>query len=289
MPILLFTAIVLVGRIIFATVGVLASGQGLKVAVQSGFSLAQIGEFSFIIATLGMQLGVLNGVIYPIIVAVSVITTFTTPYLIKLAGPVDLWIEKMTPQRWGGLIKGYSSFRKPLVADNERESDWKKVLRFEFRNSSVYFVLALAVAVLARIYLNPFIANLIAGFWGSTVIATITLLAMAPMMAAIIRRKEDIPEMTRLWNDSYSNRFWLIMINLYRVGLCFALAIMVLIPLFPRMTGLIILVSKTFTLLLFFYQGFGRQAKRLEARFFENIGAKGEEHAAEDAGDHHSH
>ena len=77
--ILLFTGVVLVGRIVFATLGVMASGQSLRVSINAGFSLAQIGEFSFIIATLGMTLGVISDMLYPIIVAVS---RLLIPYLL---------------------------------------------------------------------------------------------------------------------------------------------------------------------------------------------------------------
>ncbi|MDE6400426.1 MAG: cation:proton antiporter, partial [Muribaculaceae bacterium] len=85
--ILLLAAVVVIGMIFFGTLGMLATGQTLRVAVESGFTLTQIGEFSFIIASLGMSLGVLQESLYPIIVAVSVITIFTTPYFVKLSQP----------------------------------------------------------------------------------------------------------------------------------------------------------------------------------------------------------
>ncbi|MEG0253760.1 MAG: cation:proton antiporter, partial [Muribaculaceae bacterium] len=75
-PILLLSSVVIVGMIVFGTFGMLVTGQTLKIAIESGFSLTQIGEFAFIIATMGITLGVLDPTIYPMIVAVSVITTF---------------------------------------------------------------------------------------------------------------------------------------------------------------------------------------------------------------------
>ena len=89
LPILILSAVVVVGMIFFGTFGMLLTGQTLRVAIQSGFSLTQIGEFAFIIATLGMSLGVLDAQIYPIVVAVSVLTTFTTPYFIRMADPLQ--------------------------------------------------------------------------------------------------------------------------------------------------------------------------------------------------------
>ena len=104
-PILILSATVVVGMILFGTFGMLVTGQTLKVAMQSGFSLTQIGEFAFIIASLGMSLGVLDATIYPIVVAVSVITTFTTPYFIKMADPAYSFVERILPKQLNFLIK----------------------------------------------------------------------------------------------------------------------------------------------------------------------------------------
>ena len=90
-PIFIITLVVMAGQICFASFGVLLSGQPIKIAIQSGFSLAQIGEFAFIIAGLGLSLNVTDQYLYPIVVAVSVITTFFTPYMIRLAEPTYKW------------------------------------------------------------------------------------------------------------------------------------------------------------------------------------------------------
>lgn len=109
LPILILSAAVIVGMIVFGTFGMLITGQSLKVAIQSGFSLTQIGEFAFIIASLGMSLGVLNPEIYPIVVAVSVITTFTTPYFIRMAEPFYGFVERHLPARLNFLINRYGA------------------------------------------------------------------------------------------------------------------------------------------------------------------------------------
>ncbi|MBP5479588.1 MAG: cation:proton antiporter, partial [Bacteroidaceae bacterium] len=79
--------IVICGQIVFGSLGTLLSGQSLRVSLQTGFSLVQIGEFAFIIAALGQELGVTDPSLYPIVVAVSVLTTFLTPYIMNLAYP----------------------------------------------------------------------------------------------------------------------------------------------------------------------------------------------------------
>jgi CPA2 family monovalent cation:H+ antiporter-2 len=82
-PVLILTLITIFGQSISSTIGALISGQPLKQSIQTGMSLAQIGEFSFIIATLGMSMNVTSNFLYPVIVAVSAITTFTTPFMVK--------------------------------------------------------------------------------------------------------------------------------------------------------------------------------------------------------------
>ncbi|MDE6511545.1 MAG: cation:proton antiporter, partial [Muribaculaceae bacterium] len=123
--VLLLAAVVIVGMIIFGTIGMLVTGQTLRVAIQSGFSLTQIGEFSFIIASLGMGLGVLDASLYPIIVAVSVITIFTTPYFIKLSNPAYRFVEKHLPSKLSFLIDRYSSQK---VDTNETARLWREIL-----------------------------------------------------------------------------------------------------------------------------------------------------------------
>ena len=107
--ILVIVLAVLLGQTIFGTTGVLLSGQPLKTAMQCGFSLTQIGEFAFIIASLGVSLKVTSHFLYPIVVAVSVITTFLTPYMIRLAVPAYNVIDKYMPSRWRRLLDRYSS------------------------------------------------------------------------------------------------------------------------------------------------------------------------------------
>ena len=271
-PILLLTGVVLVGRTLFATLGVIASGQGLKVATQAGFSLAQIGEFSFIIATLGMQLGVIGEFLYPIIVAVSVITTFTTPYCIKASGPIAEMIERRIPKKWNKLITGYAS---PDKKDASIDSGWRKHLRSVAISVSIYFALALAIALLSRKYLAPFINENISGLLGSVLTAFITVLVMSPFLSAIIRgRRHNHEEERKLWQDNNLNKVALIALSLIRWSICILLVTIVLGPLFPSATGLIIGLSIIVALIAALVQGFREPTKRLEKRFLHNFNEK---------------
>lgn len=269
--ILILTLVVLIGRVIFATIGVLASGEGLKVAVQSGFSLAQIGEFSFIIATLGMSLGVITETLYPIIVAVSVITTFTTPYFIKGSLHVYNWLEKRIPSKWSKLIEGYSASSYNTV---NKQSDWKKLLKSILTLVAVYFTISIAILLVFQNYITPFIVNHVPGIWGSILAALITLTLMAPFLRAIMMKKNRSEEFKNLWQDNRLNRGALISLIVFRISICIILVLMVLIPLFPRLTVLMVIISLAVVTLIIFSQGFKKQSRRIEARFLENLNLK---------------
>lgn len=270
-PIILLTIVVLVGRVIFATLGVVASGEGLKVSLQAGFSLAQIGEFSFIIATLGMQLGVISDFIYPIIVAVSVITTFTTPYFIKISEPIYHALEKVIPDKWGKLITGYAESNRKTV---NHQTDWNILLKNVLSTVAIYFTLSLAVYFFAKNFIISYVTDYIPGIWGAISAALITLLLMAPFMRSIMRRKSRSAEAKKLWKDSNFNKGALIALDTLRIALCVVLILMVLIPLFPRATGILLLASGVIATAIIFTNGFKTQSKKMENQFFRNLNDK---------------
>lgn len=269
--ILLLVAVVLIGRILFATVGVLASGEGLKVSLQAGFSLAQIGEFSFIIATLGTSLGVISNNLYPIIVAVSIITTFTTPYCIRLATPFYNFLEKHIPAKWTKLLMGYSTSNYKTVND---QNDWNKLLKSILKICAVYYTISLATVYICENLTTPFITEHIPGVLGKVLAAVIALLFMAPFLRAMLMKKNSSEEFKNLWSNNHFNRGALISLFAFRLGLCVSLVLMVLIPLFPRWTVLMVIISIVVLILIIFSRGFKTQSRRMEERFLENLNQK---------------
>lgn len=151
--ILLLAAVVIAGMIVFGTLGMLVTGQSLRVAIESGFTLTQIGEFSFIIASLGMSLGVLDATLYPIIVAVSVLTIFTTPYFIKMSDGAATFVENHLPGSMRFLIDRYSG---QTFDTNETRRLWKAVLGRYIWRILLYSVILLAEILVARMFLFPF-------------------------------------------------------------------------------------------------------------------------------------
>ena len=182
----LLAVVVIVGMIIFGTFGMLATGQPLKLAMESGFSLTQIGEFSFIIATLGTGLGVLDETIYPIIVAVSVITTFTTPFFIKQAVPCYNALYKVLPKSWTRLLNGYSHDASQSEV-SETRMIWKSIVSRYLVRLLVYSVVIVALIVVCRTYVMPWILRLLGdGDWARLVCAVVSLAATGPFIVSII-------------------------------------------------------------------------------------------------------
>ena len=141
-PILIITVATILGQMIFSTIGILLSGQSLHTAIRGGFSMVQIGEFSFIIATLGSSLGVISDFLYPVVVCVSVITTFTTPLFIKNSASVYKFLDEKLPDKLWVFIKKNTSEDR---SNKDKDEDWskyiKKVLSRTFICSVVMYII----------------------------------------------------------------------------------------------------------------------------------------------------
>ncbi len=193
----LLSVVVVVGMIIFGTFGMLATGQPLKIAVQSGFSLTQIGEFSFIIASLGMTLGVLEKSIYPIIVTVSVITTFTTPFFIKSADGFYAWIERLLPASWSKVLEGYSTHATQTEMSESRQI-WTQVAKRYVLRLVLYSVVCVALIMISDAYLEPLLVRTIGREWASRLGALVTLVVIAPFIYALTRPHIRVSEREKL-------------------------------------------------------------------------------------------
>ena len=179
--ILILAVVVIVGMIIFGTLGMLVTGQNLKVAMESGFTLTQVGEFSFIIASLGMSLGVLNPSLYPIIVAVSVLTIFTTPYFITMADGAYGIVERHLPKGLNFLISRYS---KQVTDSNETKQLWRAILKRYLWRIILYSVILLAEILVSQEFLFPILEKHFENF-GHLAATIITIVAMAPFLFAM--------------------------------------------------------------------------------------------------------
>ena len=182
-PIFAITLIVICGITTFSTLGFVASGQTLKTAVNGAFSLAQVGEFAFIIATLGMKLGVLSGKVYPIIVSVSVITTFITPMMMKSADHVYKYLNKHLPQTWLEYIDKYAT---SATVTHHEERLWSALFKNYLLRLTLFSVILYSIIVLALL-IRPYIREIIPYRIPANIFMTcLTLLIMSPFLKALI-------------------------------------------------------------------------------------------------------
>ncbi|MDR1780325.1 MAG: cation:proton antiporter [Tannerella sp.] len=270
--ILLISAVVVIGMIVFSTLGVSASGQSLKVAIQSGFCLSQIGEFSFIIATLGASLGVIDKFLYPVIVAVSTLTTFGTPYCIKAAIPVYGYLEKRIPAKWNRLLKGYSAEGYGTTVN--RKSEWNTLLKNVISVVVTYLLICLSIVFLSAQFFRPWVLQELPSIWGRLLVAVVTILFMAPFMRALVVRKNKSPEFKKLWSDNSLNRTGLTMLLISRYLICIFLVLIVLSPLFPNATAVLFVISMFVVILITWSQAVKKQSRRMEQIFIENLNRK---------------
>lgn len=265
--ILVIVLAVLLGQTIFGTTGVLLSGQPLKTAMRCGFSLTQIGEFAFIIASLGVSLKVTSHFLYPIVVAVSVITTFLTPYMIRLAVPAYNVIDKYMPSRWRRLLDRYSSGAS--VANHS--NNWKKLVIAIIRIVLIYAVLSIAVTALFLHFIVPLATDMLGDLWGRILGAVLTIAAIAPFLRAMIMKKNRSEEFKSLWSDSRFNHAPLISIILLRIVIAIGFIVFIIENLFRASAALMVGIAIIVVCAMILSRFLKKQSIVLERTFVRNL------------------
>lgn len=266
-PILIITLVTLVGKLIFSSLGVLLSGQTLKNAVHCGCSLAQIGEFAFIIASLGLSLGVIADYIYPIIVSVSIITTLTTPSFIKGSDKLYEWLEKVLPSR---LTEKLARYTDEEQSSKEKNGDWSAYLGRYVKVTAFYGVVMLGIALIGSLVLLPLLGKLGLEPWLEKLIClAVVYLGMAIFIRPMLDMKS--PQFTTLWVKNRNFRLPLMALTAIRV------LIIVIIAFIPANTvsgvaGLWLLPLILAAVLLIYRSGwFASAYLSVEARFLANF------------------
>ncbi|MDR0506280.1 MAG: cation:proton antiporter [Dysgonamonadaceae bacterium] len=268
--ILIISLVVIVGQIIFATGGVLLSGQNLKTAVSAGFSMTQIGEFSYIIGALGLSFQVIGDNLYQIIVSVSVITIFVTPYMMKLADPAYVLLEKKLPQKWIKFINRDSSAARPVNQDTL----WKKLLKQMAVIVILYLVICIMIVSLSLSYGLPFIHKFLPGLKGDLLAAAVILAGVSPFMRAIIIKKDRSEEFVQLWKNNKINRGPLIFTIIVRVLLCAAIIMYVLFYLFHTHFAITFTIAIAILMIFVASTHLKKRSISLEQRFKANFNEK---------------
>ena len=276
--IMIITFIAVVVKALLSSAAVLVSGQNLQTSMRAGFSLAQIGEFSFILATLGISLKVMNPTIYPIIVAVSVITIFLTPYCIRGAVPVYNWCYKRLPQKVIGILDSYQ-----LGGKQERFSpENKKMIRGVLVRTVIIAVLCFASIVFCVKWLNPFMAAWlpkISSIFSEKLIMVIntlvTLSIASPFLVGLMtNRSKDVNRFTELWKENARNRVFLVAWVLGRLFLAVFFIVFILSKYLKLTAWLLIPIALGIAMFIFLTRRALRRFSKLEEHFLSNLNAK---------------
>lgn len=268
LPIAIITLATIFGKLISTMTGALLSGQPLRIAVQAGMSLAQIGEFSFIIATLGLTLKVTSDFLYPIAVAVSAVTTFTTPYLIKLSDPLANFLEKNLPRRWVSALNKYSTSTAGITTTN----DWKVLLKAYIMNAVIHSVMLIGILFAAQRFIHPFITdNIDNGIKGTAITLVLSFILMAPFLWAFALRRIQRKAYSHLWLNKKYSRGPLVALEVIRIGLALfyiAFLINIFLDTFVAITIALASIILAFVIFSKRLQGF---YNRIETRFLINL------------------
>ena len=273
--IVVLTIVTIVGILFFSTAGALMVGEGIKNSVHVGFSLAQLGEFAFIIASLGCSLGVMRDFIYPVVVTVSVVTTFLTPYMIKAADPVCDWLYQVLPAR---LIA-----RLDLSDTTQRDSTaaanaWRHMLRNYFLRILLYGVIIIAMLVFSNLYVEKLAVRFLPSMstWLLHTLLTLSLLFfISPFLYGFMRpARSSRDDITLLLKENKRNKFLLAALSLIRIFLTILFIFLAITVFFPFSVWSLLLLVVAVALFLLMAQLSLRRLSSIEQRFSDNLNAR---------------
>ena len=270
LPVAILTVVVIIGQSVSSTIGALISGQPLKQSVQTGMSLSQIGEFSFIIATLGMTLNVTSDFLYPIVVAVSAVTTFTTPFMVKFAIPFSEYLDEKLPRKWTKRIERYSANTQSI----KLVSNWQIVVRAFLSQVIIHSVIIVAVILLSSKYILPLVQEL---EFGKLFGALITLVIISPFLWALSLRRIAEKEVAVLREERKYRGPILMMVLLRMVLALFYIGFLLNIFFSPNI-GFIALIAAVVVYFVF-PKKLNAQYHKIEDHFLKNLNAREKKNA----------
>lgn len=272
-PIFIVTLLTLFGKMVSSTLGALVSGQPLKQSVQVGMSMAQIGEFAFIVATLGLSLGVISDFLFPVAVGVSAITTFTTPYLIKFSEPFYNWLVKVIPPKYLAKINKYSANTQSIQAENS----WQTILKNYGRIIVINGIIIIAVYLLFSNFIIPTInENLESNDIKNIIGNALPILFILPFLWALMAKRPSSGSYKELWTKTKYNRGPLLIIEIARFVLGIAILGFFLDRFASTEISFFITIPVALILIIFFSKKLNRFYNRLEKRFISNLNDRSE-------------
>ena len=270
-PVIIVTLLTLVGKFFSTTLGAILSGQPLKQSIQVGMSMAQIGEFAFIVATLGLSLGVISDFLFPVAVGASAITTFTTPYLIRASEPFYRIIERVLPNRVIAAINNYSSSTQNIRATG----NWNTVLKSYLNIALTNGIVLLALVFLSLNLLVPFLAEHVENPTVASILTLVLSLGVgAPFLWALIAKRPDSMAYRELWLDRKFSHGPLLVLEVSRFFIGLLLLGFLVDRLFSAKAAILIAVPAAVIILYLFSRRLQTFYHRIESRFIRNLNAR---------------
>ncbi len=268
--VVMITVLTIVGKLLGSGFGAVLSGRSLKHSTQAGMSLAQIGEFSFIIASLGVSLNVVSDFLYPIVIAVSAVTTFTTPYMIRYSGPIYYWLEARIPKK---LLDRLEQYEQAMLTNGKGKLLgllWKTYGLLILLNSVVVLALGLAAS---KLVLPMLLLTFSDGPTVRFIACVATLIVCSPFLYGIVLKvprkfpTEEALTLLRLSRLQFG-------IVILKAILGLALVAVVINQFATTRLLPLVVLAMTPILILIFRKSIGRFYSNVESRFLKNLNAK---------------
>ncbi|MBQ0056568.1 MAG: cation:proton antiporter [Bacteroidales bacterium] len=277
LPITIITLTVIIGQIVFASLGIVLSGQPLKVAMQSAFALTQVGEFAFIIAQFGESIGVTEKFLYPVVVAVSVITTFLTPYTLRLAEPANRWVEAHLPERLRRRIENLSKGHDTIA----QHSIWKALLKKVALSVAIYFIVSIFVMTFYFQLLSGWLVDMVNQFmpegydWvGRLVGLLLILVILASFIYKMVTKHLRAVETRRLWIEGSYHRASIVALFVARLLLGLSIIIFCISHYFTLTSGMLFGIAVLAVFAMLFSKKIQQQSTFIEKSFMANLSAR---------------
>lgn len=271
LPIVVLVLAIMVGQAVFGTFSYMLSGQPLKTSMRCGFSMAQVGEFAFIIASLGLSLNVISSFIYPVIVTVSVVTTFITPYMIRSAVPAYNGLIRLLPRRWARRLDHMGAVHQ---ATTHEQTTWHRLLRKMGINTLIYTVLCIAVTAIMLTFVLQFFRHILPHWWANGATGLATLIFISPFMRALVMKNNRSEEFKELWTESRLNRLPLIFTVLVRGAIAAAILFYVCNYLARFANAVVITLAVVLIVLMVLSRRLKKQSIGMERRFINNLNSR---------------
>jgi len=277
--ILVVTIVLVIFKPLSNVGGRLLAGLGLKQSIQGGFCFCQIGEFSFIIASLGLGYGVIDEFLYPIIVSVSIITTFLTPYFIKAANPMYRWVSTHMSEKW---LNHWENSDRGIKVKSGKKVSMASFIARQFKYIIIYIAIVIALIFIC-FWAGSLIMIYVPGLWGNAIAVAITLVLISPFLWAIGFRHTLIGTTHKLMEQSRFNKTVILLIFVFRFILVWVVATSVLRHFFneafwlhlgirvPYYRLLNIAMALGYTIMLRALSPAMKFYKHIEDRFLDNL------------------